>query len=197
MPTSYWNHNAAYYPWVARATRGCRRVLDVGCGTGELALMLARDGRRVTGIDPSEQCIARAKSQAADGDARFVVASLDNFQTDGAFDAVTFVASIHHLDMDAAIVRAKDLLTPGGVIAIVGLASASSPLDHAIDALRVVPSWVSSRLHRMRSSEELGIPTSYAMPTMAQVRDVASLQLPGATVRLALHWRYLLSWKKA
>lgn len=197
MPSSYWNHNAAYYPWVARATHGCRRVLDVGCGTGELALMLARDGRRVTGIDPSEQCIARAKSQAADGDVRFVVASLDNFQTDDTFDAITFVASIHHMDMDAAIARAKDLLAPGGVIAIVGLASPSSPFDHAIDALRVIPSWVSSRLHRMRTSEELGIPTSYAVPTMAHVRDVASRQLPGATMRPGLHWRYLLSWKKA
>ena len=196
MPSSYWNHNAAYYPWVARATHGCRRVLDVGCGTGELALMLARDGRCITGIDPSEDCISRARSQVTDGDARFVVASLDDFQTDDAFDAVTFVASIHHMDMDAAIARAKDLLAPGGVIAIVGLASASSPLDHAIDALRVIPSWVSSRLHRMRSSEELGIPTSYAVPTMAQVRDVASRQLPGATIRPGLHWRYLLSWKK-
>lgn len=197
MPSSYWNHNSAYYPWVIRATRGCRRVLDVGCGTGELALMLARDGRYVTGIDPSAECIARANSNTTCANMRFVAASFDDFQTDDAFDAIAFVASIHHMDMDAAIAKAKALLAPGGAIAIVGLASPSSPLDHAIDALCVIPSWASSRLHRMRTSEELGIPTSYAMPTMAQVRDIASRQLPGATIRPALHWRYLLSWQKS
>ena len=37
---SYWNHNSAYYPWVAVNTRECPRVLDVGCGNGALALTL-------------------------------------------------------------------------------------------------------------------------------------------------------------
>lgn len=33
---------------------GVRTVLDVGCGTGELALVLARHGLEVTGVDPAE-----------------------------------------------------------------------------------------------------------------------------------------------
>ena len=65
-----------------------------------------------------------------------------------------------------------------------------------MDVLRVIPSWVSSRLHRMRTLEELGVPTSYDLPTMAQVRGLASELLPGATIRPGLHWRYLLLWKK-
>lgn len=50
----YWNHNAAYYPWIARMTEHCTSVLDVGCGDGTLARYLGRDGRSVTGIDPSD-----------------------------------------------------------------------------------------------------------------------------------------------
>ena len=193
---SYWNHNAAYYPWVASKTRGCRRVLDVGCGNGELALLLACDGRSVTGIDPSEECIAEARARVGRENVCFVCASLEDFDAEGPYDAIVFVASLHHMDMRGAIARAKELLAAWGVIAVVGLASPSSVLDRALDVLRIIPSWVSSRLHRMRTSEELGVPTSYDLPTMAQVRGLASELLPGATIRPGLHWRYLLLWKK-
>ena len=197
MKTNYWNHNSAYYPWVLEKTRGCQRVLDVGCGNGELALMLALDGHSVTGIDPSDECIAEARARTNSEKVRFDCASLESFEAKEPFDAIVFVASIHHMDMEKAIARAKELLSPGGVIAIVGLASPSSALDHAIELLRVIPSWISSKMHHMRSSEDLGIPTSYVMPTMAQVREVASRLLPGAAIRHGLHWRYLLTWRKA
>ena len=195
---SYWNHNAVYYPWVAAKTRGCRRMLDVGCGNGELAMLLARDGRSVTGIDPSEECItaARARARAVRESVRFVCTSLEGFDAEGPYDAIVFVASLHHMDMRGAIARAKELLADGGVITVVGLASPSSVLDRAVDVLRIIPSWVSSRFHRMRTSEELGVPTSYDLPTMVQVRGLASELLPGATIRPGLHWRYLLLWRK-
>jgi SAM-dependent methyltransferase len=41
-------------------------VLDAGCGTGDIALLLASKGRRVTGIDFLEEPIRRAKKKAAD-----------------------------------------------------------------------------------------------------------------------------------
>ena len=193
---SFWNHNSAYYPWIASVTRGCARVLDVGCGNGELALLLARHGHVVTGIDPSERCIAQARARAEGDGTRFVCASLEDFD-DGPYDAIVFVASLHHMNMRVALEKAKALLASEGVIVVVGLASASSVLDRAVDVLRVVPSWVSSRLHRMRTSEELGVLTSYDLPTMAQVRRLAAELLPGATIRYGLHWRYLLVWRKA
>ena len=196
MKTNYWSHNSAYYPWVLAKTRGGQRVLDVGCGNGELALMLGRGGRSVVGIDPSKECIAEARVRAGGERVRFACASFDDYDADGRFDAIVFVASIHHMDMERALARAKELLAPGGVIAIVGLASPSSTLDHAIELLRVVPSWISSKMHHMRTSEDLGIPTSYELPTMAQVREVASRLLPGAAIRQGLHWRYLLTWRE-
>ena len=196
MAASYWNHNSAYYPWVVEKTGGCHSVLDVGCGNGELALMLACDGHCVTGVDPSERCIAEAKARENGQKARFARASFEDFKADEPFDAITFVASIHHMDMERAITKAKELLAPVGVIVIVGLASPSSVLDHAIEVLRIVPSWVSSRVHRMRTSEDLGVPTSYATPSMAEVRDIASRLLPGAAIRYGLYWRYLLTWRK-
>lgn len=197
MTTTYWNHNSAYYPWVMEKTRGSQRVLDVGCGNGELAYMLAAAGHSVTGIDPSGACIAEARARENGEGASFVHASFEGFGAEKTFDAIVFVASVHHMDMEKALTKAKGLLAPGGVVAVVGLASPSLALDHVIEVLRVVPSWVSSMMHRMRTSEDLGIPTSYELPTMAHVREVASRLLPGAAILPGLHWRYLLTWRKA
>jgi ubiquinone/menaquinone biosynthesis C-methylase UbiE len=43
-----------------------RPILDVGTGTGRAALLLARGGARVTGVDASEQMLAVARQRAAD-----------------------------------------------------------------------------------------------------------------------------------
>ena len=43
-----------------------RRMLDVGTGTGRAALLLARSGARVTGVDASEAMLAMARARAAE-----------------------------------------------------------------------------------------------------------------------------------
>jgi SAM-dependent methyltransferase len=42
---------------------GARRVLDVGCGTGELACLLVKDGVEVVGVDPAEASLEVAKGK--------------------------------------------------------------------------------------------------------------------------------------
>jgi SAM-dependent methyltransferase len=50
--------------WASFAGRSDRPVLDVGTGSGRIALALAREGFRVTGVDPSAAMLARARAAA-------------------------------------------------------------------------------------------------------------------------------------
>ncbi len=60
------------------------RIVDVGCGTGLLALALAAGGHAVTGIDPAPGMIAAARAKPNPGGAVFIEADGRNFAVDAA-----------------------------------------------------------------------------------------------------------------
>lgn len=192
----YWNHNTAYYGWVRKRTAPCRSVLDVGCGDGSLLMFLDDGERRLVGLDVDASCICRARERAEGGNATFELASFEDYHPAHSFDAVVFVASIHHMDMRAAIAKAKSLLAPGGLLLVVGVASPSTLADYMVEGLRVLPCRAISAARGMRTSEDENIPVSYAFPTMGEVRRVLSDELPGHSLRYGLYYRYLVEWKK-
>lgn len=74
-------------------------ILDVGTGTGRAALLLARNGARVTGVDASEAMLAVARQRAAvDGaDAAFQVGDAHSLSfADRSFDAVVSLRVLMH-----------------------------------------------------------------------------------------------------
>ena len=84
------------------------RVLEIGCGGGEVALALAGDGYDVTAIDP----------RAPDGPI-FRQVGLEEFLDEDGFDAVVASVSLHHLErLDAAVDRIAQLLRPGGLLVV-------------------------------------------------------------------------------
>src|SRR5207245_515478 len=96
-----------------------KRVLDFGCGSGENALLLARRGARVAGIDISTSLLAVAVRRFAvnglPGVARFVAGSAHDLPLrSGSIDVVFGIAVLHHLDLDAAAAEIFRVLTPGG-----------------------------------------------------------------------------------
>lgn len=103
-------------------------VLDIGCGTGTLALLLARRGCHVTGIDVSPQMLALAEKklrQAGLADRVRLVemgaVELDDAFSDGSFDAVTATLVFSELsgdEMDYTLAACRRLLRPGGQVLV-------------------------------------------------------------------------------
>ena len=100
------------------------RVLEVGCGTGSTALLLAESAGHITASDLSANMIAIADGKARDqgvANVRFVTAELFDPAIDpgvgGApYDVVLALNLLHLLrDIDAAIGRIHGLLRPGGL----------------------------------------------------------------------------------
>ena len=195
---NYWNHNTAYHPWlvgIAAEHRG--DVLDVGCGDGLLAQRLAPVSRSVTGIDPDPAAIRRATDRLASH--RHVTVSEGDFQNYQAgaqrFDLITFVASLHHTDLRASLVKARDLLTPTGEIAVIGCSANKTVRDWVWSAMCVPAARIGSWLHS--ATRNIGVVVQYPQESLDDIRNIVDEVLPGASVRRARYYRYLLRWARS
>src|SRR5262252_7887456 len=132
-PPEPWSHNLHYHRVILDAIPpGCERALDVGCGAGALTRHLKPLVPRVTGIDRDERSIQLARAHRGAAGIRYLHADFLTASFEPAsLDLVTSVASLHHMDARAALRRMSDLLRPGGVLAVVGLARGVSPADLA------------------------------------------------------------------
>jgi trans-aconitate methyltransferase len=95
------------------APRPGERILDLGCGTGYLAHLIAERGAAVTGVDSSSDMIEKARS--AYPGLEFFRASATDLHFDQPFDAVFSNAVLHWvLDKEAAIDSIHRSLRSGG-----------------------------------------------------------------------------------
>ena len=108
------------------------RLLDVGCGSGELLRLATERHAVVSGCDPAAGMLDIARRTAPDADLRRADAEALTWP-DAAFDVVTAVNALHLADdEDAALQEMRRVLAPGG---LVGLASWAEHARNDLDVL--------------------------------------------------------------
>jgi SAM-dependent methyltransferase len=100
-----------------------RTVLDLGCGTGSHALLLAAKGYSVTGVDlsPEMLTIAREKSDRARAGICFIAGDVRYVDAHGPYDAALLMFAVlgyqhENADVRAAFSNVRRHLRPGGLL---------------------------------------------------------------------------------
>ena len=97
-------------------------VIDLGSGTGNSSRTWQGRAKRITGIEPSEQMIARARELTPAGNINYVHAFAgDTGLPPGCADYVVASSSIHWMQPDTTLREVKRLLNPKGIFAFWGV----------------------------------------------------------------------------
>ncbi len=206
LPGGRWGHNSHYHDFLLKhiPTR-CENALEIGCGTGKFARLLAERSDHVLALDlsPNMIRIARERSRGYPNiEFRVADAMTWKFPTDH-FDCIASIATMHHLPLEEMLAKMKQTLKVGGTLAILDLFRPSGLRDCILTGALAMPASLALRLiknGRLRESEESrqawtqhGERDSYL--TVPDVRRVCESALPEARVRKHLFWRYSIIWK--
>ncbi len=96
-----------------------KRVLDLGCGSGDLTIALARAGALTTAVDLSSGMVEVARRRLAHFvpgvEAEFVAAPAESLPIpDRSIDVIVGRFILHHLDVERAAAECSRILAPGG-----------------------------------------------------------------------------------
>jgi ubiquinone/menaquinone biosynthesis C-methylase UbiE len=117
------------------------KVLDVGCGSGWAARLLAQDAKHVIGIDVSDEMIRVAREQSTDfANVEYQVASAENLPfPDNTFTHAFSMESLYYYaDIRKALREIARVLQPGGTfVTVVDLYQENLPSHQWIETLKV------------------------------------------------------------
>jgi SAM-dependent methyltransferase len=126
-----------------------------------------------------------------------------------AYDAVTSISALHHMDLPAVLPRLAAALRPGGLLIAVAHHRLEIPRGLPAEAVSVLGNNArravllclpAGRRYRrelhQRDAAQPAMPVKDPQLTLRQVRAQAAAALPGSRVRWLVHWRYELTWRK-
>jgi SAM-dependent methyltransferase len=116
---------------VDAACAGAQRVLEVGCGTGQLTTALVQRGLAVHAVDPAPNMLRLAQRITG---ATFEQTRFEDFEPPTAYDAVLSASAFHWVDPTRGWDNAAKALKPGGRLALMQYVGLATPETAEHDA---------------------------------------------------------------
>jgi len=201
-----WTANNHYHSFLLKhVPQNCENAIEIGCGTGAFARLLAKRCKRVVALDLSSEMIRVARARSSEFDnLEFDLADAMTWDfPQSHFDFVCSIATFHHLQQRELFVKIKDTLKPGGVLVVLDLVESNGLTERMLDVFGLGVSGSLRLIHNGRLKppaevrkawEQHGKHDSYA--TISQMRSLANELLPGAVITRHLLWRYSLVFRK-
>ena len=129
--------------WIAKAAmlKPGTRALEIGCGTGIFTAQFASTGADVVAVDISEELLQGALARNLPAPVKFICVPFENLPIDEPFDAIIGSSVLHHLEVEAALLKIYSLLKPGGVACF----SEPNMLNPQIMVQKNIP-WIKERM---------------------------------------------------
>ncbi|MHC1781442.1 MAG: class I SAM-dependent methyltransferase [Anaerolineaceae bacterium] len=206
LPDEEWNHNNAYESFLLRhLPLSCEKdALEIGCGTGRFSRLLARRFRRVLALDLSPRSIEIARERSASF-SNIVYQAADALTQEfspGQFGCIASIATLHHLPLEAMLIKMRTALHPDGTLLVLDLYKAESLADYFASLAAFPVNIILKGIKNGRIRESAAARVAWQehdrtdiYPTLSQVRRACASFLPGAQITRHLLWRYSIVWK--
>ncbi|MEM7771859.1 MAG: class I SAM-dependent methyltransferase [Cyanobacteria bacterium P01_A01_bin.37] len=194
-----WNHNSHFHNYLlCQLPDKINHVLDVGCGLGTFALKLSEGSEFVDALDVDAETLKEASRQH---DAHNVSYQHTDFLKadlpQNSYDVIVSIASLHHMDLEAALYKMKVLLRTSGKLLILGLYRETTVIDYMYSFISVPLNFFYLVWHHESTTTPQKIsPTRPAQLSLEQIKTVSNRVIPGFRLQRHLFWRYSLVWQK-
>ncbi|MBT3423957.1 MAG: methyltransferase domain-containing protein [Bacteroidetes bacterium] len=95
------------------------KILDIGCGNGNISFQMAKTGATVIGIDQSEDAIERAQSNFNHENLTFVQSKVEEYQSHYKFDIIICSEILEHLvDPEIILIKLTEALKEDGMLIV-------------------------------------------------------------------------------
>lgn len=201
-----WSHNNCYFSYLMKfIPKTAETCLDIGCGKGELSVMLSEKCQKVIAVDIAEKMIEKAKVLHPKKNINYICDNILEMRFDNnSLDVIITTATAHHLPYEWLLNFSKDKLKKGGKLIILDLVKAKNISDYIIWGIAFIPNIIMNLVKNRRLQkdddhskevwERHGKNDTYM--TMDEIKSMAKKHIPTAKIKRKLFWRYTLVWEK-
>jgi ubiquinone/menaquinone biosynthesis C-methylase UbiE len=166
--------NEAISKLIALVTDEPRTILDVGCGTGDLARRLVSQVERVDAVDFSHPMINKGRTlpEGDNPNLSWIYGRIEEVELQPPYALITAGESLHWMEWDIVLPLFHRILTPNGYLAFVTRGTEHNPWDDDLQALiqhfstnqEYIPYDLTEELEQRHLFQSHGVLHTYPVP---------------------------------